>query len=122
MNKIVDGVELLRMIKENKFEDGVEIRAKVTTNQIYVYSAYYRNFTHKKTGNQLKAQEYVFWDFEILSEEKEEEIDIQAIEEDRVTCEINNLDNAKFVIRKNEDNIAMLIKAVKQLDKKVKEK
>lgn len=52
--------------------------------------------------------------------EGKKEIDIQAIEEDRVTCEINNLDNAKFVIRKNEDNIAMLIKAVKQLDKKIK--
>lgn len=64
-------------------------------------------------------REFASAKFEILSEE-DKEIDIQAIEEDRVTCEINNLDNAKFVIRKNEDNIAMLIKAIKQLDKKIK--
>lgn len=106
---IVDGAKLLELVKDNKFEDGDEIRPQITTNAIYVYSAYYRNFTDKKTGNQLTVQEYVFWSFDIP--EENEEIDIQAIEE------INFLTGANDNELNIGNKIDELIKAVKQLDK-----
>jgi hypothetical protein len=119
---IVDGVRLLELVKDNKFEDGDEIRPQITTNAIYVYSAYYRNFTDKKTGNQLTVQEYVFWSFDIPEENKE--IDIQAIKEFEIAgCNVKmgdtwvsteSLVNDMLLEKTNK-----LIKAVKQLDIKL---
>lgn len=107
---IVDGAKLLELVKDNKFEDGEEIRPQITTNAIYVYSAYYRNFTDKKTGNQLTVQEYIFWTFDIP--EKNKEIDIQAIEEILFFGECTT-------IKDTTEKINELIKAVKQLDIKL---
>lgn len=111
---IVDGAKLLELVKDNKFEDGEEIRPQITTNAIYVYSAYYRNFTDKNTGNQLTVQEYIFWTFDIPKDK--EEIDIQAIEEINFIsgCDENDTDIANKV---NE-----ILKAVKQLDKNKEDK
>ena len=110
---IVDGAKLLELVKDNKFEDGEEIRPQITTNAIYVYSAYYRNFTDKKTGNQLTVQEYIFWTFDIPKDK--EETDIQAMEElDLYAGYKSNVD--KEIIG-NRIKINELIKAVKQLDK-----
>ena len=115
---IVDGAKLLELVKDNKFEDGDEIRPQITTNAIYVYSAYYRNFTNKKTGNQLTVQEYVFWTFDI-PEKEDKEIDIQAIEELR-KLKLTNTNITEDIAVINRDKINEIVKAIKQLDKKIK--
>ena len=114
---VVDGTILLQMVKDNKFEDGDEIRPQITTNDVYVYSAYYRNFTNKKTGNQLTVQEYVFWTFDV-EEKRIIEINIPEVEPlivgDLLDAE-QNIDIESIVAEFN-DIIIML----KQLDKKIK--
>ena len=114
---VVDGVELLRMIRENKFDDGDKIRAEITANQDYIYSAYFRNFLNTKTSRHLAVTDYILWTFEILSEENKE-IDIQAIEELK---ELDDKDFYAIPVVINRKAINELIKAVKQLDKKQKE-
>lgn len=120
---VVDGVKLLELVKDNKFEDGDEIIPQITTNAIYVYSAYYRNFTDKKTGNQLTVQEYVFWTFDI-PEKEGEMMDIQAIEEIGIYCKIiENTENEKVLfnmMQNNANKIDEILNAVKHLDKKIK--
>ena len=118
---VVDGVELLKMVKENKFENDDEIRAEIITNEIYVYSAYYKNFFNKKTGKKLSVTDYIFWTFEILSEE-EEEIDIQAIEEldEWVVRRNGEVTQTEGKILEIGNKLNELIKAVKQLNRKIK--
>lgn len=117
---IIDGIELLEKVKNNEFEDGDEIIAQITKDPIYVYSAYHRNFINKKTNIHLKVQDYVFWTFDIKEQNKE--INIQAI------GELNDT-NFKMIEMTDEEinyyqNITRstlneVIKAVKQLDKKM---
>lgn len=123
---IVDGVELLRMIKKNRFEDGDKIIAEITKDQEYIYSAYFRNFLNKNTGKELSVTDYIFWTFIILSEEVEE-IDIDSIEEIDLFDNGNSfkdINTVKQSYDRNFENITQsyneLIKAVKQLNRKIK--
>ena len=112
---IVDGIELLRMIRDGKFEDGDEIISNTTIITKYEYSSLYNNFTNVKTGTQLTVQEYVFWSFYIPEENKE--IDIQAIEKISIRPFTGFTDVCEYIEKKGNE----IIKAVKQLDKKLKE-
>ena len=114
---VVDGARLLELVKDNKFEDGEEIRPQITTNAIYVYSAYYRNFIDKKTGNQLTVQEYIFWTFDIPKDKNE--IDIQSIVEFILPTTYLDEEAETMYVR---GKINELIKAVKQLDKNKEDK
>ena len=119
-NKIVDGVELLRLIRDG------EIKNKETFNNInedllLTYEngvLYYYNertecdcelFRDYSLNSVLKCN------FEILSEE-DEEIDIQSIKEIDITLDFNDVekweDEMQIASKINE-----LIKAVKKLDK-----
>lgn len=118
---IVDGVELLRMIRDGEIKDGTII-------QVTYYDNYRINYTFKhnclyeggkEIGNSVLLADHMF---EILSEE-DKEIDIQAIYDfdevrDLSTWSNETLsDNQRILIKR----VSQLIKSVKQLDKKIKE-
>lgn len=71
----------------------------------------YRKFSRIDRGLRFLTYENMNKKFRIV--EEQEEIDIQAIKE-------NNSTNARADV--NQENINLLIKAVKQLDNKLKEK
>ena len=110
MSKIVDGVEILRMIKDDEIERGTEIVDSYGNNYIYELDEY-ESFVLKEYDSITKTFEIpdytMFIENKFEIKEKEQEIDIQAIEE------FNGVDIGNKV---NE-----LLKALKQLDKKIKE-
>lgn len=96
-NKIVKGEEVPQYIYHN----GIEYEFKGTT--------YYDNYGDLMCSN-IDILTCLNDEVEII--EEQEEIDIQGIEE-------NNSSNPRADV--NQENINLLIKAVQQLDKKIKE-
>ena len=120
MNKKIKGHELMKLIAENKIKEGQEfvftIKNTSTKNRIY-WSG--KNFIYCDTGKFVFGDNadiyFLLGDIEIL--EDEEEIDIQNIEElqtfsDSTVYDYNDIDRNRKVLND-------LVKAVKQLDKKI---
>lgn len=137
MKKIVEGIELLRMIRDGEIKNGTTINLYLDQHQIGEYYLREKSLFNKD-DNDLIDKEY-FLDifindthkFEILSEE-DEEIDIDSIEE--INYEVNfgyvNCGNMTKEVKEGlnrqfnniNNKINELIKAVKQLNKKLEEK
>lgn len=123
MGKVVDGVELLRMIRDGEIKNGTTINLYLDQHQI---GEYYLNDKQiiNKCEERLIDDEF-FIDtfisnsskFEILSEE-DEEIDIDNLTEMNLLSESNIGEKINIITQ----NINELIKAVKQLNKKLEEK
>lgn len=112
---IVDGVEIMRMIRDGEFEDDDKIKED---KKIFKYNDSVESFFKEDEAENPMMYYYTDKDFasaefEILTKENKE-IDIQAIEEFEFgeTEEKTNYENRTKI---NE-----LIKALKQLDKKIK--
>ena len=122
MGKVVDGVELLRMIKEDKLKYGDKIK-NTRTNAIYVYydgTALWR-IEQNKEFEEIGISVLVTGEFEILSKENEE-IDIDKIEElGKILYIGNNAENVKVVFNNIIDKQNEILKALKQLNNKLKE-
>lgn len=114
MGKVVDGVELLRMIRDGEIERGRKIKVSYDTNYSDVYYFSGCNIRHLKGDYEIGSERLLNkkMKYEIL----EKEIDIQSIEEIKFISgdDENAYDSANKI---NE-----LIRVVKQLDKKIKEK
>lgn len=125
MSKVVDGIELLRMIRDGKIKNGTKVFFKYVTSKVTFFvkegrltdidgkdigSSYYTSiFTNKNTK------------FEII---ENEEIDIQAIEE-LETFDLEDLKKMSAEERFSKTmeeyfKINKIIKAIKQLDNKIK--
>ncbi len=125
---IVDGVELLRMIKDKEFKDK-DIIVDMKTSNIFKYNKNVDTFYNKEVEmfDCYYLFEFVTSKFEIIENEEDKEIDIDSIEElytndiksvgeSEIKCWTGrNLDIA-FANKINE-----LIKAIKQLNKKIGE-
>lgn len=117
---IVDGVELMRMIRDGKIKDETLIEDK-EYNKKFKYNAeiesfYNINEEEYEMMHYYTDKEFASAKFEIISEE----IYIQAIEEIKTLSSDAkgriNLEGAIAIAHKIND----IIKAVKQLDKKIK--
>ena len=118
---LVDGVELLRMIRDGEIKD--KTRIKNTYKHEFIV-----NINEISDGKiisidnleneEISLSELMNYNFEILSEE-DEEIDIEAIEEPKVSRHMVNLEDAIYVISQNEKDISILKKAVKQLNRQL---
>ena len=128
-NKIVDGVELLRLIRDGEFKDGDKIKED---DRIFRYSLEIESFfTVDGDENPMMFyytdKEFASTKFEILSEEDEEididsitkiyTNDIKAVGESETKCWTGRKLDIVFANKMNE-----LIKAVKQLDKNKEDK
>ena len=122
-NRIVDGVELLRLIRDRE----IKVNDKVKYGNIIftLKKGNLYNFLVDENGNDLEEHGlstelmiYPECKFEILSnEEEEKEIDIEKIESLK-TISFNNFGNLDYESsRKITDKINELVIAVKQLDK-----
>ena len=126
MNKIVDGVELLRMLRDGEIERGRKIKVSYDTNYSDVYYFSGCNIRHLKGDYEIGSERLLNkkFKYELL----DEEIDIQAIKEMNLFSVSNweKLDDIKLFLDNNfkqtTDKYNELIKAVKKLDKKIKEK
>lgn len=116
MSKIIDGIELLRMIKDEKipYRTKINIVSDDETLKFYTIYGTYRQLHLIRDDNGkiedircIDTEDLLKGKFEI---EEQEEIDIQNLQE-------NNSSNARADI--NQENINLLIKAVKQLDLKI---
>ena len=137
MNKKIKGYELMKLIAEGQIKEGQKFlyMKKCGISPIEIYWSG-RNFIYCNSEKFVLRDEreidFILGDFEIL--EDEEEIDIQSIEETEIKndgfTEYFEYDNGGFTesgYSKNysrEDvqtrkSINQLIKAVKQLDKKI---
>ena len=128
MNKIVDGVELLRMLRDGEIEENKTKIIDKASEEKYLF--FDGNITDEQGVDllyQVSDIDFATGKFEILSEE-DEEIDIQAIKEMNLFSVSNweKLDDIKLFLDNNfkqtTDKYNELIKAVKKLDKKIKEK
>lgn len=61
----VDGVELLKMMKSNFFDDGDEIVANISRVPFYKYNSHYANFINKDTQKELTIEDLLFWSFSV---------------------------------------------------------
>ena len=61
----VDGVGLLKMMKNNFFDDGDEIVANISRVPFYKYNSYYANFINKDTQEELTIDDLLHWSFSI---------------------------------------------------------
>ncbi len=114
---IVDGVELLRMIRDEEIKDGTIIKCEETGALIVENGLIcFKNLMMEDEERHRPIAQITImkYKFEILSEENEEEIDIQAIEEIHFLTGAN--DNELDIGNK----INEIIKAIKQIDKKLK--
>lgn len=132
MNKIVDGVELLRMAKNNKIKNRTKIK-NVNYDKYYEYRD--RTFWAEtyNIGEEMAFSEILENQFVILFEDRkeDEEIDIQSIEEltkeiKRIKADVNNphaygMEIGSYDTIKMGNKINEVVKAIKQLDKKIKE-
>lgn len=118
MSKIYKGYELLKAIADKKIENGtkIEIKGRFSGNLIGSYFVYneeafeYNIYTpENKIYEELSIRDILDYEFKIL----ENEIDIDNIEE---------IDEERYIITDVLKKINELIQAVKQLDKKLKEK
>lgn len=138
MGKIVDSNELLRLAREGKIKNGTKIISNDKCEFLYVF----RNKTFWNDRNEeMAVSELMYHRFKILSEE-DEEIDIQSIEHKELDilqevlgkCDLwqGNEDYILKVINENNNRLAnailkvsnenkTILKAIKQLDKKIKE-
>lgn len=136
MNKKIKGHELMKLIAENKIKEGQEfvltIKNTLTKKRIY-WSG--KNLIYCDTGKFVFGDNadiyFLLGDLEIL--EDEEEIDIQAMEELTYKGEKIGLGTTEKIADEVDDccpvlynsldmcgiKINELIKAVKQLDKKI---
>lgn len=122
---VVDGVEVLRMIRDGEIKDKTKIKDDCKT---YVYDSKVGSFFEDDANDDGNHIMHYFTDiefsrtkFEILSEDKE--INIQAIEEIE-KIDFNGIDGRANLDIKSAREIGQkinaLVKAVKQLDKKIK--
>ena len=125
---IVDGIELLRMIRDYEIKDKSKIIAYYKTNKHHEFH-YECNMLltkeNKEVIDEFNATFFIDKDykFEILSEE-DEEIDIDSIEEVKHIYIYNlppNVESVDDRVTINEEKINELIKAVKQLYRMTKE-
>lgn len=107
------GYEIFKGIANKEIKDGTQFRMLEDDN-IYTYRN--NNFVCKYGGMNVIA--ILNKEFEII--EEQEEIDIQNLNELNID-EIMSLDNDKRIITALA-NIRILQQAVKQLEKKIKEK
>lgn len=122
MGKVVDGVELLRMIRDGELVNGDRIKFG---GEIFILNIEEREFYVKGKPAQKQYSLFQCWTvdnifdfkFEILSEE-DEEIDIDNLTEMNLLSEPNIWEKINIITQ----NINELIKAVKQLNKKLEEK
>lgn len=119
-NKFVDGIELLRLIRDNQFKDGDKIKED---DRIFRYSLEIESFfTVDGDENPMMFyytdKEFASTKFEILSEE-DEEIDIQSIVEFIIPTTYLDEEAETMYVR---GKINELIKAVKQLDQNKEDK
>ena len=117
---VVDGVEIMRMIRDNEFKDGDEIEED---RRIFKYNADIESFfevdgDENHIMHYYTDKEFASAKFEILSEE-DEEIDIQAMIEFILPTTWLAEEGEIMCIR---GKINELIKAVKQLDQKKEDK
>ena len=145
MVKVVDGVELLRMIRDKELKDGTKIKSRAY-DKIFEFDKEKQNVYVEDSAEDLfdymYLNEIIADKFEILSEE-DEEIDIQSIEDlkyetiieilgecdcwkgNELYCLKTFSKNDENLLKSNAENhkkINELLKAIKQLDKKIKEK
>lgn len=133
MGKVVDGVELLRMIRDEELVNGDKIKFG---GEIFILNIEEREFYVKGKPGQKQYSLFQCWTvdnifdfkFEILSEE-DEEIDIDSIEEIDLFNNGIGFKDVYLVMRSYDSNFKKitdkyneLIKAVKQLNKKLEEK
>lgn len=111
---VVDGVELLRMIRDGEIEEYKDIK-DLESNRLYYFDGH--NIVDRENYKNLLSNipdlSFTKKQFEILSEE-EEEIDIDSIEELKFLTGAN--DNELDIGNKLNE----VIKAVKQLNRKIK--
>lgn len=124
---VVDGVELLRMIRDGEIANGDRIQFG---GEVFVFNIEEREFYVKGKPTQKQYSLFQCWTvdnifdfkFEILSEE-EEEIDIDSIEELDEEVGLKDVSfkvywssvEKKIVKQQNQ-----ILKAVKQLNRKIK--
>lgn len=114
---VVDGIEILRMIRDNEFKDGDEIKED---KKIFKYNESVESFFKDDEAENPMMYYYTDKDFasaefEILTKE-DKEIDIQAI------GEYKTIYTERCIDKEVRDKINELIKAVKQLDKNKEDK
>lgn len=117
----VDGIKLLEMIKNGEVKKGDKFKIN-NWDSIYVLNEngdIKNEATDDKIYNILTMKGFAEATFEILSEE-DKEIDIQSIKEVNVLMiyEVGNIQKTIVEIGNKTNDI---IKAIKQLDKKIKE-
>ena len=118
MSKIIKVIDLLNKIANGEIPS--EIKYK---NRIYKYDSNEKDYMHEDVfncydyliGNNFKDLDNLNDTVEII--EEQEEIDIQSIEEIEPAMNGN-----AYVIDNKTWTLNQVIKAVKQLDKKIKEK
>jgi hypothetical protein len=118
MGKIIDGVELLRMIRDKELKENTKFKI-IGSGRIYEYRGGDKIYDFSEETN-MRACWLIGTKFEILSDD---EIDIDSI------LEIDINDDYKYTEQDIEHLIHFftgylnkIIKAVKQLNKKLEEK
>ena len=117
MGKVVNSSQLLDLAKNGFLKNGTKIISNDEDKFEYVFKG--ETFWDDR-NEEMAVSELMYHRFEILSEE-DEEVDIQSIEglplvDDLEACEPNEYNIQLLGKRYNE-----LLKAIKQLDKKIKE-
>lgn len=62
---MVNGIELLKMMKNNFFDDGDEIVAGISIFPFYKYNSHCANFINKDTKKELTIEDLLFWSFSV---------------------------------------------------------
>lgn len=122
MNKKIKGYEVMKLIAENKIKEGQEfilmIRGTLTKYRICWTG---KNFCFCDTGTFVLRENtdinFILGDLEILEDEDEEEIEIENIGELPEDFDASFYD--KHSIKANRYKINEILRAVKQLDKKI---
>lgn len=125
---VVDGVELLRMIRDGEIKDETKIYDVNTQENVFRYiknkDGFVDQYHTTPIMNYYTNKDFSKAEFKILSEE-DKEIDIQAIEElDACAMVPDGMNGTKLYYSVQEGLIIKqqnrIIKALKQLDKKIK--
>lgn len=132
MGKIVDGVELLRMLKNKEIKDFTKIYVEPSFStayrfyimkgiyiQIHMYREDIKGIEKDVEIRALDTNDLLNKNF-VLPEE-DEEIDIQSIKGIDINLDFNNVEKWEDEMQ-IASKIDELLKAIKQLDKKIKEK
>lgn len=124
---VVDGIELLRMIRDGELKNGDKVQAIYNNFKMTYFlgrGALYSDELIQNSKTEMHVSVLMARKFEILTKE-DKEIDIQAIEEFEIGgCNVKMGDTwvstESLVNDMLLDKTNQLIKAVKQLDKKIK--